>query len=110
MNQEGIVFHAGTPEPSLSATVFSGRCVAAFSGVLLLICLGVVILLAKALAPMIEAAADRMQAPKAVVGFPEADYLKVLVFSGPAAGTYVCPHVTFYPLSSQLEARDCVRT
>lgn len=34
----------------------------------------------------------------------------VLVFSGPAAGTYVCPHVTFYPLSSQLEARDCVRT
>jgi Ca2+:H+ antiporter len=42
--------------------------VAAFSGVLLLICLGVVILLAKALAPMIEAAADRMQAPKAVVG------------------------------------------
>jgi Ca2+:H+ antiporter len=41
---------------------------ATFSGVLLLACLGAVILLAKALAPVIEAAVDSVQAPKAVVG------------------------------------------
>jgi hypothetical protein len=34
----------------------------------------------------------------------------VLVFSGQAAGSYVCRQVTFYPLSSEFEARGCVRT
>lgn len=34
----------------------------------------------------------------------------VLVWSGPAAGGYVCRRVTFYPLSSEFEASGCVRT
>jgi Ca2+:H+ antiporter len=42
--------------------------VIAFSTVLLVLCLGAVILLAKALAPAIEAAVDSIQAPKAAVG------------------------------------------
>ena len=46
--------------PSLRAT--------AVSAVLLVVCLGAVVLLAKVLAPVIEAAVDAVQAPKAVVG------------------------------------------
>ena len=34
----------------------------------------------------------------------------VLVWSGQAAGSYVCRRVTFYPLSSEFEASGCVRT
>jgi Ca2+:H+ antiporter len=48
------------PRPSSGAT--------AFSAVLLIVCLGAVILLAKAIAPVIEAGVDSVQAPKAVVG------------------------------------------
>jgi Ca2+:H+ antiporter len=48
------------PRPSSGAT--------AVSAVLLIVCLGAVILLAKALAPAIEGAVDSVQAPKAAVG------------------------------------------
>ncbi|KAB2343715.1 hypothetical protein [Actinomadura rudentiformis] len=34
----------------------------------------------------------------------------VLVWSGPAAGGYVCRQVTYYPLTSEFEARGCVRS
>jgi hypothetical protein len=34
----------------------------------------------------------------------------VLVWSGPAAGSYVCRRVTFEPLSSRFWASGCVRT
>ncbi len=46
--------------PSMGAT--------AFSAVLLVVCLGAVVILAKTLAPVIEAAVDSVRAPKAAVG------------------------------------------
>jgi Ca2+:H+ antiporter len=58
----------GTTHDAADHAVPASIRVTAFSAVLLVLCLGAVILLAKILAPAIEAAVDSIGAPKAVVG------------------------------------------
>ncbi|MGH7069348.1 MAG: calcium:proton antiporter [Acetobacteraceae bacterium] len=74
---------AGPMEPAAGDAEMPDSLAASASAVLLLVCLGAVILLAKALGPVIEAAVDSVQAPKAVVGLVIA--LIVLLPEGVAA-------------------------
>jgi Ca2+:H+ antiporter len=67
-HRDYFLARAGSADEALDHATPLSTGATTFSGVLLVIYLGAVILLAKALAPTIEAAVDRLQAPKAVVG------------------------------------------